>query len=165
MASPKGKGKSRRKATAHERAVLKAAKARGLTTVDLRKPLSRYALGLVKKFEPVYQGEAAVVTIPKGKRKALGNKVDVRRGKAIVPKKSLTETIRFDAKSGRIVATDKGKRRFVGGRVRYRVKFRTQGGQKRERTFSGPKAEQSMAFFLNLYDDSDIEYDVDEEYY
>lgn len=163
MSSPKGKAKTR-KPTAHERAVLKAAKARGLTGIDLRKPLSRYALGLVKKFEPVYQGEAAVVKIPVKERKKLGKSVTTQNGYAIVPKKSLSERIRFDKKSGRIIGTDHGKKRFVGGRVRYRVKFNVGTGQRRERTFSGPRAAQSLAFFLNVYDDS-MEYDIEEEFY
>lgn len=154
----KAKNSNRRQATQHEKAVLKAAKARGLTTIDLRKPLSRYARSLVSKFESVYRQEASVVSIPKGARKGLKG-VKVVRGKAIVEKQTIDEVARFDKKSGRISVRDtkRGTTRRVGAsksmRTRTRIVFREGTSRRRVRTYTGVGAGVQAAKYLASYDD------------
>lgn len=170
MAASKVKPKSsRRQATAHEKAVLKAAKARGLTSIDLRKPLSKYARSLVSKFEPVYRQEASVVKVP---RTAKLKGVTVAKGKAIVTKRTIDEVARYDKKSGRIVVTDskRGTRRFAGrakkARTRRVIIFKPGTSQQRRRTYSGAGGAAAAAKFLEEYDPEILAEAEDfEEYY
>lgn len=175
MASPKTQQKSsaRRAATAHEKAVLKAAKARGLTGIDLRKPLSKYARSLVKKFEPVYHGQASVVAIPKelrGKLKTSG--VNLRNGKAVVPKNDIAETARLDKKTGQIVVRNSRtkKARVVGRKQRKTIVFNEGRKGKKRRSFGGADGgAAAAAAFLAAYEDDEgdigIDFDMYDEFY
>ena len=152
------KKKSTRKvATQHEKAVLKAAKARGLTKIDLRKPLSRYARSLVKDFEPVYRQEASVVKIDAKAKKAYKNTLTVKRGYAIVPKEDIRKSARFDKKTHRIIVGGKPltpetvKFPDLKPGKRYAVPFATPRGI-RYRYFSGQGAGNEMATFMARYE-------------
>lgn len=166
--------RGRRKATAHEKAVLQAAKARGLTTVDLRKPLSRHARDLVKKFEGVYRQETSVVKVPKKDRAKIKG-VEYARGYALVPKKSLYETARFDKGTGRIKVFDRksGTVRQVGRRVNFKTRtvviFAEGTSKQRKRTYSGGGGgggAAAMAAYLKSYSDEVLEdANIFDEYY
>lgn len=170
MAAQKLKAKSsRRPATAHEKAVLKAAKARGLTTIDLRKPLSKYARSLVKQFEPVYRQEASVVKVPKNAKVA---GLTVKRGRAIVQKRTIDEVARYDKKSGRIIVRDtkRGTSRKVGrkknAKTRTVIKFKKGESKRPTRTYQGAGGASQAAKFLQEYDPEVVEdADIYEEYY
>jgi hypothetical protein len=157
----------------HQKAVLKVAKARGLTSIDLRKPLSRYAKNLAKKYEAVYQGEASVVTIPKKNRTAIRGKVfDLRNGKAVVLKKDLAEVATFDKKTGQIKVRNSrtGKTRYVGRKQRVTILMSDGRKGKKRRSFSGGDGGRAAAAaFLAAYEDDDgelgIDYDQFDEFY
>ncbi len=55
------------KATPEQKQKLKTLKKLHVTKVDLRKPFTRYRARLISKFEPVLQGRAALVKLPKMK--------------------------------------------------------------------------------------------------
>jgi len=177
MARQPSKQKStsgRRKATLHEREVLKAAKARGLTNIDLRKPLSRHARALVKKFEPVYDQTASVVKVPaKDRKKILG--VTYAKGHAIIPKRTVSEVARYDKKTGRIKVFDSkhGTVRQVGRRISFKTRkviiFQAGTSKQRKRTYSGGAgggAQNAAAMYLASYDDDVLAgAEIYDEYY
>lgn len=153
----------------HQKAVLKVAKARGLTSVDLRKPLSRYAKSLAKKYEAVYQGEASVVSIPKKNRTAVRGKVfDLRNGKAVVMKKDIAEVATFDKKTGQIKVRNSrtGKTRIVGRRQRVTIIIDEARGRKKRRSFGGADGGRAAAAkFLAGYEDEEGDIGVDYDQY
>lgn len=166
MAAKQSKTKSpgRRKATEHERAVLRAAKARGLTGIDLRKPLTRYAQGLVKKFETVYTQQASVVKVPRGTAKKLKG-VEYSNGYAIVEKRDVFEVARYDKKTGRIAVynSKRGTKRFVGRdfKARTRVVIQFPNGSRRTYSNHGMATKYLAGYDPDVLDDSNMH----EEYY
>lgn len=157
--SPVKKKTTRRAATAHEKAVLKAAKSRGLIKIDLRKGLTKYARAQVAKFEAVYDQTASVVKLDaKGKKRYKGS-LTIKNGYAIVPKEKVLEPARYDKKSGFVIVSGKrltpAKIKFPDLRKgqRYAVPFATPRGIQYKR-FSGPGAGSEMAAFMAPYEDS-----------
>lgn len=169
MASGKSKQKpsTRRTATAHEKAVLKAAKERGLIKIDLRKGLTKYARSKVKQFEAVYRQEAAVVSVPR--KDAAKFALPYAHGKMVVPKSSLNEQVRYDKNKGQLVGYSKGKKKRVIRSNQTRVVVRIyQGTELKTRKFYGQNAykdARAYVFYGNYEDADGIWEGVTDEYF
>jgi hypothetical protein len=127
-----------------QRADLKAAKAKGLHNIDLRKPLSSYARKLANQLKDISKGAIAAVTVDKPTQdKYIKQGAVVKNGKVLVHAKK-GQTVRFSKKRGEISITAKGHkgdtfqvptqvvqtgkiRRLLPGE-KYRVKFRNRHG-------------------------------------
>lgn len=108
MAKSKSKLKSgQRKATRQQLEDLKAAKARGLHSIDLRKPLSSYGRKLAAQFRGMSSGTLGVVTInePNATEKARvlsyykEHGLKVVGDKVIVPKINKNDTVRYNPRT------------------------------------------------------------------
>lgn len=163
---------SRRKATPEQLADLKAAKARGLHTIDLRKPLTSYARDLARKFRGLSKGTMSAVTINEPNAKKKGQILElykksgytVKGDKVLIRKQRQSDTVRFNKKTGAIVRVTgeygqrvstpviltPGSLPTLKKRQRYVVTFTNQYGQT-DRTFAG---QQSLMDFMNGYEDA-----------
>jgi hypothetical protein len=128
-----------------QRADLKAAKAKGLHNIDLRKPLSSYARKLANQLKGISEGAVAAVKVDKAtEQKYIKQGAVVKNGKVLVKAKK-GQTVRFAKKTGEIRITAKshkgetfqvptevvstGKTRRLLPGEKYRVKFHNRHGR------------------------------------
>ena len=79
--------------------------------VDLRKKPTKAQLKTIEKYRDLLTGKAKVIEVPKGRAREF--KGFVRKGRKVIVPRQKGETIKFEKKSGRIVATKKGRKRII----------------------------------------------------